>query len=76
MDLFRETIFGYEDLKVNLYYSLATMHIFTEISFKSDISSVDKDLKVGILLLDDVGNSEFANCKTPKFQNVSFCAEK
>ncbi|PAV58320.1 hypothetical protein WR25_14713 [Diploscapter pachys] len=41
----KETIFGYEDLKVNLYYSLATMHIFTEISFKSDISSVDKDLK-------------------------------
>ena len=51
MDLFRETIFGYEDLKVNLYYSLATMHIFTEISFKSNISSVDKDLKVGTITL-------------------------
>ncbi|ETN71163.1 hypothetical protein NECAME_00852 [Necator americanus] len=45
-----ETIYGYDDLAVNLYYSATTMFLYPELSFSTVVSSVEKDMKVGILI--------------------------
>ncbi|CAJ0600256.1 unnamed protein product [Cylicocyclus nassatus] len=40
-----ETIYGYEDLAVNVYYSDATMYVYPQLSFSKAVSSVEKDMK-------------------------------
>ncbi|KAK6739709.1 hypothetical protein RB195_008293 [Necator americanus] len=40
-----ETIYGYDDLAVNLYYSATTMFLYPELSFSTVVSSVEKDMK-------------------------------
>lgn len=45
-----ETIFGYEDLSVNIFYSDVSLYFFPEISFSKEVSKVDKDLKADDIL--------------------------
>ncbi|VDM40912.1 unnamed protein product [Toxocara canis] len=40
-----ETIFGYQNLEIVLYYTDASMYIYPEIKYGNEISSVSKDLK-------------------------------
>ncbi|KHJ86289.1 hypothetical protein OESDEN_13965 [Oesophagostomum dentatum] len=40
-----ETIYGYDDLSVNLYYSDVTMFLYPQVSFSTAVSSVEKDMK-------------------------------
>lgn len=45
---FRETIFGYKNLEITLYYTDASMYIYPEIKYDKEISSVSKELKVSM----------------------------
>ncbi|EYC25895.1 hypothetical protein Y032_0011g1445 [Ancylostoma ceylanicum] len=40
-----ETIYGYDDLAVNLYYSDASLFLYPELSYSTVVSSVEKDMK-------------------------------
>uniref|UniRef100_A0A915BXX6 Histone acetyltransferase type B catalytic subunit n=2 Tax=Parascaris univalens TaxID=6257 RepID=A0A915BXX6_PARUN len=41
----KETIFGYKNLEITLYYTDASMYIYPEIKYDKEISSVSKELK-------------------------------
>ncbi|KHJ80054.1 hypothetical protein OESDEN_20281 [Oesophagostomum dentatum] len=45
-----ETIYGYDDLSVNLYYSDVTMFLYPHVSFSTAVSSVEKDMKASFRL--------------------------
>ncbi|KAK6055437.1 hypothetical protein COOONC_07060 [Cooperia oncophora] len=41
----KETIYGYDDLQINLNYTDASMFLYPEISFSTSVSTVEKDMK-------------------------------